>query len=562
MAEDTETAFASGRATSSYSGPISVDHYVEEDKGGEVAKSGTTKAKPFNEFLDFLSTPTQHEGLQRWVQDGNGPPSPPQVNASGKNAPVEQDCDDSSSIFQADGDALDDGSDEEFGHTDANQHEESGRSWAVEDGNSPPRPPEGLFHVKSPVKQECDDSSSIFEADGDGLYYGGDDEFDHPDATTTGDAGFFESCTSTLDKVLHPTFNSYGNFVGYEARGNQEIQNDLSQRNKPNKKYATMLTLLFFFVAIVSVVYLSGGTKRSSSISSDEPVGHEILDYSQITTTTANDTPSKQHTHPQKEHALRHTESPTEKPTNDAPTSKQHHTHPQKEHALRNSERPTKEPTNMPLEHHIHTHPQKDHAPRHSESPTISPSTHHAYTSLADYEADYASDSELRNMPLIAVAAIKKSHPDDEWGGLEELAVERDERISFVRFDLSSIAKDDVVVRAKLNLYLKKHSGQDGELNVEKLPHGGNWTDQSVSWNNPPNSTESYSVNSFNVTGLPSGVTKQLIEVDVTSAILYQNTQEWVTFKLSAASSGDLWFASKRWNGGEAAPELVVTLAA
>ena len=33
-----------------------------------------------------------------------------------------------------------------------------------------------------------------------------------------------------------------------------------------------------------------------------------------------------------------------------------------------------------------------------------------------------------------------------------------------------------------------------------------------------------------------------------------------VTFKLSTESNGDYWFASRKWNGGEAVPELVLTL--
>eukprot|EP00571_Detonula_confervacea_P008142 CAMPEP_0172320282 /NCGR_PEP_ID=MMETSP1058-20130122/40181_1 /TAXON_ID=83371 /ORGANISM="Detonula confervacea, Strain CCMP 353" /LENGTH=451 /DNA_ID=CAMNT_0013035515 /DNA_START=96 /DNA_END=1451 /DNA_ORIENTATION=- len=423
--------------------------------------------------------------------------------------------------------------------TDPTEHE--GCGWLVEEGNGGlPSPPQGLFQVMGhlsnvqmnasranapSVESEYDDSS-IVEADEEGY-----EEIGVPDATTA-DVGFFESCTSVVDKVLYPTFNSNGNFVGYEARGNQKIQRSdhdvVSQPNTHNKKYAAMLTFLLFFVAVVSVVYLAWDNERPNSTSSSENVDHEILDYAQITSTTD---------------------------TNNKTPSKQYHTHPEKEHTPRQTNRPTVEPT-IPSKHH--THPQKDHTPRRTESPTASSSSIQDFTSLSDSASSYP----LR-IPATAVATIKKSHPDDKRGGLQELAVERDERISLIRFDLSSIISDnDVVSRATLKLYLKTHNGDHTTTSVDMLPHGGEWTDQSVSWNNPPNSKESYSVTTFDVAGLPDGVTTHLIEVDVTSAINYEATQnEWVTFKLVAKSSGDLWFASKGWNGGEAVPELVITLA-
>ena len=49
-----------------------------------------------------------------------------------------------------------------------------------------------------------------------------------------------------------------------------------------------------------------------------------------------------------------------------------------------------------------------------------------------------------------------------------------------------------------------------------------------------------------------------MVEVDVTSAI--DPKDKWVTFKLSNESSEGLNFASAGWNGGEAVPELMVTL--
>lgn len=389
MAEDMETTFASSTATSSYGGgPISVDHWVEdvvqsdsarhEEDNGNVLMGDTETANPttgtadFNGFLDFLNTPTpsehdtptpsEHEELVEWsVEDEEGNEVPPP--SSPLSIPPQ-------SLFQVDG------------HL-SNVQMNTART-----------------NVHTVEQKECDDSSAIFEADGDSLLDGSDEEIGHT-----------EAMTSVVDKAIFPTFNSNGNFVGYEARGNQDTQNsdhDVSQARKSNKKYAIMLSLLLFSVAIVSVVYLAGGNRRSSTTSSEQPVGHEVIDFSEIAA-AANGTPSQHHhAHSQKEHTLRHTDSPTSGPT--------------------------KMSTKV-----YHTHPKKDHAPRNSESPTASPLVAHAWTTLADYESVFSS-SYQRSIAPIAVATIKKSHPDDEWGGLEELAVERDERISFLRFGLSSIA--------------------------------------------------------------------------------------------------------------------------
>lgn len=174
-----------------------------------------------------------------------------------------------------------------------------------------------------------------------------------------------------------------------------------------------------------------------------------------------------------------------------------------------------------------------------------------------------------------AVATISKAHPDDHRSGLQELAVERDQRVSFLRFAIASnIEKDDNAVRkATLNLYLKAHSGGESTniaLAIKELPSAGEWIDQSlyrnnlfqkrISWNNPPDATAAYLVNILDISGLQEGATKKLIEVDVTEAILCQTTQEFITFELVAESDGGLWFASKLWKAGEAEPELVITL--
>jgi len=194
---------------------------------------------------------------------------------------------------------------------------------------------------------------------------------------------------------------------------------------------------------------------------------------------------------------------------------------------------------------------------------------------LAEVEAHAPVNSthQLRIKPE-AVATTKKSHPDDEFSGLQELAVEHGQRVSYLRFAIASNMEegDNSVRKARLNLYLKAHSGGENTnitLAVKKLPDAGEWIDQSVlgnsllqrvSWNNPPDGKTSYLVDTLQISGLQDGETKRLIELDVTSSLFYQTRQDFVTFELAAESVGDLWFVSEQWREGEAAPELVITL--
>ena len=169
------------------------------------------------------------------------------------------------------------------------------------------------------------------------------------------------------------------------------------------------------------------------------------------------------------------------------------------------------------------------------------------------------------------MTTIKKSSPNAKNGGLLHFSVEGDEsaegeeRISFVRFDLSTISASDVVARATLSLHLVGHHKKSDEehtfkIDVDALPQGGDWSTGSVSWNDQLECKGSFFVESFSAVPLESSVEKQIYAVDVTSAIV--STKKWITFKLSTESSGRLDFAGKKWSGGEAVPELMLTMSA
>ena len=163
-----------------------------------------------------------------------------------------------------------------------------------------------------------------------------------------------------------------------------------------------------------------------------------------------------------------------------------------------------------------------------------------------------------------ALATIERSEPDNAFAGLQELGVERDERVSFARFDLSQQPMNETVVRAALLLYLKSHDHVDEggtRVSVDLLPNAGGWEEDHVMWNKPPNSTAAVTVNTFFWAGAMGDVELHLIEVDVTSSILNGSVKaaKEATFRLSTESGGFLFFAGRRWNYGEGVPELAIS---
>ena len=169
-----------------------------------------------------------------------------------------------------------------------------------------------------------------------------------------------------------------------------------------------------------------------------------------------------------------------------------------------------------------------------------------------------ASTSNLLQLKATAMVTIKKDNPDVKTGGQLHLSVEGNHKISFIRFELPSDLGDANVTKATLNLYSTSHNDELIEVSIAALPHGGKWSDGTVSWNDQLESRDSFVVTSFGALELESGNKKKLYEVDVTSAL--DLSSKWITFKLSTESSGRLDFASETWEGGKAVPELMLAL--
>mmetsp|Transcript_16752 Transcript_16752/g.27273 ORF Transcript_16752/g.27273 Transcript_16752/m.27273 type:complete len:436 (-) Transcript_16752:219-1526(-) len=412
--------------------------------------------------------------------------------------------------------------------------------------------------------------------------------------------------TMDQDQGLTPSSSSlsYG-----PSSSSDSSEDDAPHLNRRNRRYALIFTLLMFFVATAAIFFAGGNKERADSTlivqvpagleiggneaasttapsvtqSTPKPSNSPVISYTpalaeNVTSSaqqpteqhihTESPAPTMQQTHPSNHHSPRHT---------DSPTHKHHHSHPI-EH------RPTYKPTGKPT-HKRHTHSDTimsptstespthlkqgtlsptQHPSMHTESPSAPPSSQVNNTSVSVSASD--SDPILRVLKPSALATIEKSNPDFKLGGMEQLSVEGDERISFIHFNLTSIS-DDVVARATLNLHLTTRDNDitDITVRVDMLPHVWAWSAGSVSWNEPLASEEPFTVGYLSPVGylaaapLASDITEHLYEVDVTSAISRAHRQ-WVTFRLSTESSGRLWFASEEWNGGELVPELVIVL--
>ena len=165
-----------------------------------------------------------------------------------------------------------------------------------------------------------------------------------------------------------------------------------------------------------------------------------------------------------------------------------------------------------------------------------------------------------------ALATIKRAEPDDRFDGIEELGVENNERVSFVRFDLSQHPGNNAshdVVYATLLLYLKSHDDVDEggtTLLVELLPNAGAWVEDTVSWNDPPDATGAVAVATHRWAG-ESFEELHPIELNVKAAIMSAavNATGEATFRLSTESGGFLFFEGRRWNSGVGVPELAIS---
>jgi len=154
--------------------------------------------------------------------------------------------------------------------------------------------------------------------------------------------------------------------------------------------------------------------------------------------------------------------------------------------------------------------------------------------------------SDEFEMEASSVATIMKSHPSTE---LAYLSVKSEHRTSFVKFDLSSLWKDGKVEEAVFWLYLARVES-DADVAIDILPHAGDWSEESVSWENPINTKDLFSVN---IVSFKTSDEEEWVGVDVTPSI--EPSYDWVTFQLSTESTDILKFARSA-----RAPELVVTM--
>jgi len=188
-------------------------------------------------------------------------------------------------------------------------------------------------------------------------------------------------------------------------------------------------------------------------------------------------------------------------------------------------------------------------------------------TDYCDVDVKFDKDScdaEIKALSAIHITPsaegyITATDPDDFYSHKQELRVEHEQSISFIKFDLSTISDEDEITKATLNLRL---TAQVRVLNASTIDidhvYAGNWSDDdSISWNAPPNQNNARYVNSIDLKALPSESTNTyFFEVDVTSAI--NPDYNWITFRISTKSIGTWYFADSYWNDGEAAPELVI----
>lgn len=188
----------------------------------------------------------------------------------------------------------------------------------------------------------------------------------------------------------------------------------------------------------------------------------------------------------------------------------------------------------------------------------------------APTEAPMELPERTESVEPSALSTVVASEPYNKFAGLMELGIESDEKETYIRFDLSGHQPfvNQEIVEATLLLYLRAHGGTAGgtRIQVDLLPLADEWSEDTVSWNSPPNSGEAVTVNTFvweeSMTMADTQI--HLIPVDVTAAITATfkdaefDPSKQVTFKLSSESDGYINFAGRRWNDGEGVPELVI----
>lgn len=160
-------------------------------------------------------------------------------------------------------------------------------------------------------------------------------------------------------------------------------------------------------------------------------------------------------------------------------------------------------------------------------------------------------------------ASVNKYNPGQNWGGRDELAAGSgtvDTCRAYLKFDLSDIPDDAVIVKANVELYYFKSTGSVaapiGAYSVEE-----SWTESSITWNNQPDSAATpeyiYNVpssptNSFLFWRIEDLVKGWFDDSIPNYGIVLMDTDE---------STIEAWksFYSSDWGNASQRPRLVVT---
>ncbi|KAL9183074.1 hypothetical protein ACHAXT_004861 [Thalassiosira profunda] len=226
--------------------------------------------------------------------------------------------------------------------------------------------------------------------------------------------------------------------------------------------------------------------------------------------------------------------------------------------------RPWPQPTNQPTNRPTPRPSTRNPTPNPSRGPTTRPVALTATVPDTVYLSPVVDTSTFRN------------RPDKSFQGHSYLSVKGGGRSSsFLRFNLSSL-RGQRVAQAVLRLYsLNGEAGGLGQIDVDMLPNAGIWAGNAVTWDNPVQSAQAYTVGSFSAVGYDVrtdlDASPTLHEVDVTRAFrgTYNALDSFgvVTFELlsSIESPGRVDFASNEYSGrlrqANIHPELVIVRA-
>ncbi|KAL9183098.1 hypothetical protein ACHAXT_004885 [Thalassiosira profunda] len=221
---------------------------------------------------------------------------------------------------------------------------------------------------------------------------------------------------------------------------------------------------------------------------------------------------------------------------------------------------PTNRPTNRPTPRPSTRNPTSNPSRR----PTPRPIAPTATVSDTVYLSPVVDTSTFRN------------RPDKSFQGHSYLSVKGGGRSSsYLRFNLSSL-RGQRVAQAVLRLYsVNGEAGGLGQIDVDMLPNAGIWAGNDVTWDNPVQSAQAYTVGSFSALGYDVrtdlDASPTLHEVDVTGAFrgTFNALDSFgvVTFELfsSIESPGRVDFASSEYSGrlrqANIHPELVIVRA-